>query len=748
MVKVSRLASVSAIRISLLQSDPDPDSDGLELIGQDIGSILARSFALQGHLHTTDENTSPRRRFFHWLESRVIAQRFKADPEAVIAVADSLKKVIEELATRQYDDQNHDGANRFLLQRYFLELPERIQEALELDPEVMAQLGLTTFESVIVGSLCFERTEYLEAAGRVLHGQEGRVNERTLGTEYTLIATRDSQTGQRVIEFKNQKGIVVETSHDAMMELLLDDPKARQEWLRLHRLWFDCNTREFEKIAAEITSTEQPLKRVEKARAWLKTSAAVFYIELEQQLKNTGRFIGDDLLPPSAISLLRHFRLGSLMDDDADFQDCLQLAASNLIAEEGLESAISRLGCLPVKLPAVCAEACDNLTDGERQQLFEKLATRWASPVYKLHLVDLVLRYARDNTFCLDLARSTLAELFDETTGTAHYRLFEAILSFVNDEFGYWSETASWPASVKLAMTWTHTSRLHNIFVAVYRSPDQLTQWFERVQHPIVSAEILGREPAFWDDVLHPRRVKRRVLLTYGVAVVLADHDAKVTEQLGVRNVILNTGFPEVNGSRSPHIDLLHDSGLARNVLESFFGGNHATVLASCLGSELANTLASSSFQEIVKQAVQNLKAEPCQKSEWAKIGMIVGGLPMYEELLPEFRELLDSLDFGALIASDPETATIALHVAIDQIVRLTDENLRSRCRAGLLEIARSQAHDDSYSTHNIAAGLLLDNALKLSIYPGDLRRTSETFAKLVQEIFNSWPRFHYRTHL
>jgi hypothetical protein len=297
-------------------------------------------------------------------------------------------------------------------------------------------------------------------------------------------------------------------------------------------------------------------------------------------------------------------------------------------------------------------------------------------------------------------------------------------------------------------MTWTHTSRLHNIFVAVYRSPDQLTQWFERVQHPIVSAEILGREPAFWDDVLHPRRVKRRVLLTYGVAVVLADHDAKVTEQLGVRNVILNTGFPEVNGSRSPHIDLLHDSGLARNVLESFFGGNHATVLASCLGSELANTLASSSFQEIVKQAVQNLKAEPCQKSEWAKIGMIVGGLPMYEELLPEFRELLDSLDFGALIASDPETATIALHVAIDQIVRLTDENLRSRCRAGLLEIARSQAHDDSYSTHNIAAGLLLDNALKLSIYPGDLRRTSETFAKLVQEIFNSWPRFHYRTHL
>jgi hypothetical protein len=565
-----------------LRSDPDPDSDGLELIGQDIGSILARSFALQSDLHTKNENISPRRRFFQWLESRVIARRFKADPEAVVAVADALKKVIEDLATRQYDDPNYDVANRFLLQRYFLELPESIQEALELDPEVMARLGLTTFESVMVGSLCFERTEFLEAVFRILHGQEGRLNERTFGTEYTLIATRDSKTGQRVIACKDQKGIVAEISQDITMELLLDDPKARQECLRMHRSWFDCSTHEFEKIAAEIVSTEKPLERVEKARAWGKTSAAVFYTELEQQLKATRRFSGDDLLPPSAIGLLRHFRLVSLIDDDADFQACLQLAASNLIEEEGLESAISRLGCLPVKLPAVFAEACDRLTDGERQQLFEKLATRLAAPVCKLHLVDLALRYARDHTFCLELARSTLVDLFDETTGIGHYRLFEAILSLVNDELGYWSETTSWPASVKLAMIWAHASRLHNIFTAVHIPPDRLMPWFEGAQHHMLSVEILGREPAFWDDVLHPRRVNRTVFLVHGVAAILAGYDSEVSRRLGVRDVMLNMGFPEANGSRSPRIELLSDPGLARNALGSFFGGTRATVLASC----------------------------------------------------------------------------------------------------------------------------------------------------------------------
>jgi hypothetical protein len=72
---------------------------------------------------------------------------------------------------------------------------------------------------------------------------------------------------------------------------------------------------------------------------------------------------------------------------------------------------------------------------------------------------------------------------------------------------------------------------------------------------------------------------------------------------------------------------------------------------------------------------------------------------------------------------------------------RHADENLRARCRAGLLEMARSQARDDSRSTHDITADLLLANALKLSISPGNLRRTSETFAQLVQDIFNAWPQ-------
>ena len=489
-----------------LRSDPDPESDGLDLIGRDIGNGLVRSFSLRGNLDATDESISPRRKFFDWLDSRVFAWRLKADPGAVTAVADTLKKVIEDLAARRYDDPQQDIFSRILLQRYFLELPKSIQAALQLDPEVMAWLGVQTFNSVNVGALCFERTEFYEAVTRTLQGQEEQVHERISDIRYTLVATHDGQTGRPVIEIKDQRGAVVATYSDPMMGLLLDEQKVRQEWLQSHRTWFDCNHDEFPRIAAEIASAERPLERLEKTRVWWEASAAVFYTTLEQRLKNIGQFSSDDLLPPSATSLLRYLRLASLTDNDADFQDCLHKAARTLIAEEGLETAINRIGGLPVRLPAIFVEECDRLSDSERQQFFNKLALQWTAPVCKLHLLDLVLRYSRDEPFCLNLACSLVGSLFDETTGAQQYRLYNAVLNFVNDEFSYWAETTAWPASAKLAIIWAHASRLHNIFMAVHSRPEQLAQWLEKVQHHTISTEIFGREPAFSDDILHPVR--------------------------------------------------------------------------------------------------------------------------------------------------------------------------------------------------------------------------------------------------
>ena len=108
----------------------------------------------------------------------------------------------------------------------------------------------------------------------------------------------------------------------------------------------------------------------------------------------------------------------------------MQKAASALIAEEGLESAVERMGCLPVRLPAVFWEEFDRLSNEEKKELLRKLSTRWASPVSKVHLIDLYLRYGREEPDLLALARSTLAELFDETGWGAKLPLVRCALGF------------------------------------------------------------------------------------------------------------------------------------------------------------------------------------------------------------------------------------------------------------------------------------------------------------------------------
>ena len=166
---------------------------------------------------------------------------------------------------------------RLLLQDYFFDLPEGIQDAMQLDPEVMARLGVTSFKSITVGSLCFEQGEFVKAAADAVNGRLGRITAREPEAEFTFTSTIDNSTGRRLIEIKDQQEAVVTTFCDPLVDLLLDNPKTREEWLRSHRSWFDCATDEFEKAVADIVSTEEPQDRVEKAMIWRKSSAAVFY---------------------------------------------------------------------------------------------------------------------------------------------------------------------------------------------------------------------------------------------------------------------------------------------------------------------------------------------------------------------------------------------------------------------------------------------------------------------------------------
>jgi hypothetical protein len=178
------------------------------------------------------------------------------------------------------------------------------------------------------------------------------------------------------------------------------------------------------------------------------------------------------------------------------------------------------MGCLPVRLPTIVREEFDRLVNEEKKELLRKCSIRWASSVGKIHLIDLSLRYGREEADLLALARSTLTELFDEMGGELHYRLFAVLLHFVNDEFGYRADAVCWSSPIRLAMVWAHANMLHNLFGRLQLDPDSLAQELERVRRR-TSAEFLGRELESWNDVLHPRLQNRTNFLAHAVASIV-----------------------------------------------------------------------------------------------------------------------------------------------------------------------------------------------------------------------------------
>jgi hypothetical protein len=438
------------------------------------------------------------------------------------------------------------------------------------------------------------------------------------------------------------------------MLLASDNPSVREQVLRSHQIWFDCDNSTFERVVSEIVSTTDLRRRVDQANAWRNQSAAVFYSSFEQKLHRVQGFTIDDLIPRSGAGLIRHFHLEQFAVESLSFQEKLSRAAESLLATEGLEICLERLACLPVKLPVQVREAFSKLPASERQAVLERLASRLASPVCKLHLIDLVL-LSPDTT---GLIQRILDELYSEA-GELQFRLFRAILNLLGSEFSYWSETREWVPSIRLAMIWAHASKLHNLLYDPTVNLEEFTQGLEEhTRLRLISADILDRNPEFWNDVLHPQRLSRMDLVVHGLAAILADRDPEILKAAGITDKIAAFAVRTIEEQQFLVPELSHDgSALTQDNLGSLLGGDRSKYLASLLGTELGYQAAPDKLKAMVESAVDALVNEPLSRDKWLVIIGVIGDLPIYSELVEKLSSLVNNLDIVELYRAEPSTA-------------------------------------------------------------------------------------------
>jgi hypothetical protein len=185
------------------------------------------------------------------------------------------------------------------------------------------------------------------------------------------------------------------------------------------------------------------------------------------------------------------------------------------------------------------------------------------------------------------------------------------------------------------------------------------------------------------------------------------------------------------------------ESSLAQDNLGSLLGGDPSEYLASLLGTELGQQIASEPLKAAVENALDSLINEPSAKETWLIIITVIRDLPIYRDLREKFSNLLNNLDLVELYRAEPSTSLFALMIASDHAASTGNENLRSKLEQELVTIARLiNSQEQKQPVNREIADFVIESALKLAVRVNDPRTTSHSLNNLLEKIFSACPRF------
>jgi tetratricopeptide (TPR) repeat protein len=703
-----------------LRGGDDGSSEGLNLVALDIASAFMQSVSMIG-----ESKALRRKKYFAWAEQRLLNKRLRINPEIAGAVSKIMEIFLKNENLNALDKKLRT-ATQLLLQDFYSSLPDSLQSELSSSESVMNAIGLKTIESIVVEGMSYRADQFWSAVNKALKGEEGVINDlQTRGTYY--ISRRDEDDGSFFLEIKGDAKEV--GLRDPIVRAVSDDPGNRRELLLLNRNWFDVDTEELREVVNEITSTERLADRIKKIESWRSSSASYQYEKIQNRIVAGEPLTYEDLAPiPSG--LLRHFRLER--GGNVNFAERISESAQRLLSSEGLEVVLERLSKLPTEMPEDVIEQFKALAPDRRQKLLAEYCASWASPVCKLHLLNLSL-ISGD----IGLARSITEEAFSED-GKTSFELFRAMLNWTNTWIEGSPDTNGWDSSVKLAIAWAHSSYLYNMFHLGKAEPESLTVTFASVSGPVAN-EVFKRDSLKWNDIIHPNRVNRALILV-GLGKIISTCDEKVISQLGVKRTFMD--YLQKDEEVSEFL-ICSDPLLMNDNLDSLFGGDRSINL-SFLPHDIARQISSIYLKDIVASALSKIRAGQGAPLEWLQLSLILGDLPCYRDLLGELQDILLNIDFGTMLVENHQAALLALRVGAKQAKYVMSVDVGRHIENGLLYAAsfffeKPDLDLAPFTVEQISIGLI-DDALSLSIIEDSDTDISSKFARLTQGIWERWP--------
>ena len=726
------------------------DDEKRNILGMDLADLLTSGISIpEKKVKGNKKTLSPRKEYFNWINNTVLKKRFDNDPDLIDVVAESIKRLLLNNLDVQKVPTEEERMKIFVLQRFYEDLTDAVRKRIWADTAFMDRVGLRTGFAIEVGGYYFSKDDFWQAAPEAVNSRSAALCTFDGGENFELVCSEISPDGTTLLSLKRKNGTEISKMGDKVFRLLHSSVEEREKILRNNRIWFDCDEKTFKKAILDIISIENPSDRIERLEVYRKSSSAFYYDGLRKKLSLKGELIWDDLLPTSGNGLISHFRFDTPLQKECDFSKVLEKIAEQLFKEEGLAATIDRLSGFPVPFPPSFLEEVAKISRKDLKAVLNEINKKWASPVSKIHLVSLGLKFGNGDDEIIDLVKKAIGELFNDEKGKAIFNAFSAILGWVNEEFGCWLEAKDWPPWIRLALTWFHASQLINILCEAEAPLNWIEEFFGRKARRHLDAAIFHRDPQIWYDATYPRNVRREILLLKGFGYAVDGVDIELLENLEIFRYTHSFAYQEIEGQDFPSLMLLHDPSLEGNVLGSYLGQD-SQILRPLIDEKILGELSSEQLFALAQRELGTLENDLSDIKAWTLLFSVIGDFPIYQSLHDGFKRLVERLDLVKIYKKDSRTWRLTL-LLVSAYISRHQASLRNRTEEELIRLATFIHNKSAKKGVEIKTNkenflerddwFLVDGALSLSIVSNDSRSSCQNFCKLIKRLIDVWPQ-------
>jgi hypothetical protein len=226
---------VGLLCVRHLINDPDPQSDRIDLLGMDLGGLISSAIGLSSI--EKDGKGSAQSHYLTWLSSRILSYRLKADPETALGAAGIIRTLCAPLV---YDNKNEgDDIEKYLIQKFLLNIPERIVVELHQEADFMAKIGLKSADFIRIGNTSFLADAFWNAAAKAVNDQPQNVFAHDQRIEFTFQRVRQDKTEQIKLKISDAQNKFILPFADPVLGILSEDPVVRLNIVKNNRYIFD-----------------------------------------------------------------------------------------------------------------------------------------------------------------------------------------------------------------------------------------------------------------------------------------------------------------------------------------------------------------------------------------------------------------------------------------------------------------------------------------------------------------------------